>query len=552
MHTCSTFIVTILAGILAAGCADGADNQSGDKNAPLLVVTSPDRGARSDAETVVVEGIASDEESGIASVTISGVDVAVDAGGSFQAELALESGLNLLQVIATDHGGNQSRTTRAVLSGHFAPADESVADAAQVYIGKQTLATIAETSEAVLAELDIDQLLIAANPVVSQGTSNCLNATVDLQDISYNNLDVTLEPIDGGIRAVVQIVGLQADARAFHTIACLGGSTALHVAANEIEVEAALTLSVSGESLVAHVDTSEARFENLQVDVGILPSSVIEFVVGDFDRKLGAKVSELIADALPPIIQEKISKFDREHELAILGKSLQVSVKPTAVDFNEAGGTISLTTKISGATDGLPYLSNPMPLPAMATDKGVSVVIADDAINQGLSALWDSGALNRLMELTSESGADIGGGIFDHIQLLAPLPPVIGAGAEEGSLKLTVGDTQLELLKQGDDAPVSRIALSLELDIRVEEVGGQLKIRTSGEPTIYMERMDADGFLTDRDLEILVAFASTTLSGDLNRLLGEIPIPSYGGTQITNATVSATDGYLQVGANLAR
>jgi hypothetical protein len=545
-------MMTLLAGLLAAGCADAGEDQGGDKNAPLIIVTSPDRGSRSGAETIVVEGRVSDEESGVASLTISGVEVSVDETGSFQAELALESGLNLLHLIATDHSGNQSSSTRAVLSGHFAPADESVRDAAQVYIGQQTLATIAETSEAVLDALDIDQLLVAANPVVSQGTSNCLNATVDLQDISYNDLEVTLEPVDGGIRALVQIVGLQAEARAFHTIACLGGSTALHVAANEVEVEAELQISVSGQELVAQVATSEARFDNLRVDVGILPSAVIEFVVGDFDRKLGAKVSELIAEALPAIVQEKISKFDRDHDLGLLGTVLQVSVKPSAVHFDESGGTVHLTTKITGHADGLPYLSNPMPLPSILADKGVSVAIADDALNQGLSALWDTGALNRRMELRSESGADIGGGIFDHIQLLAPLPPVIGAGSADRSLKLSVGDIQLHLLKGGEDKPISRIALSLELDIHVEEVDGQLKIMTSGEPTIYMERLGDGGFLNERDLEILVAFASNTLSGDLNRLLGEIPIPSYGGTGITGATVSAQDGYLQVGANLTR
>ncbi len=552
MHTCSTLMMTIFAGILAAGCAQSDADQFSDKDAPRIVVTSPDRGARSGAETIIVQGQVLDDESGVASLTISGIEVAVDASGSFQAELALESGLNLLQLIATDHAGNQSSSTRAVLSGIFAPADESVGDAVQVFIGRQTLATIAETSEAVLDALEIDQLLIAANPVVSKGTSNCLNATVDLQEISYNNLKVVLEPIDGGIRAVVQIVGLQAEARAFHTIACLGGSTAIRVAANEVEVEAELQISVSGQALVASVATSEARFDNLSVDVGILPSSVIEFVVGDFDRKLGAKVSALVAEALPGIVQDKISKFSRDHELAILGTSLQVSVSPSAVNFDEDGGTVYLTTKISGATNGRPYLSNPMPLPPLATDKGVSVAISDDAINQGLSALWDTGALDRLIELKSDSGADIGGGIFDYVQLLSPLPPVIGASSAGKSLTLTVGDMQLNLLKQGEDTPVSSVAVSLELQIQVEEVDGQLKIATRGDPTIYMERLEEEGFLSERDLEILVAFATNMLSGDLNRLLGEIPLPSYAGTEISGATVRAQDGYLQIAASLVR
>jgi hypothetical protein len=506
----------------------------------------------SSAETVVVEGVVSDEESGVDSLSIAGVNVAIDASGAFRAELALESGLNLLQVVATDRSGNVSSSTRAVLSGLFAPAADPVEDAAQVYIGRETLAAIADTSEALLEGLDIDALLVAANPVLTQGSSSCLNATVDLQEVSYSNLDITLEPVDGGIRALVHIVGLQAEARAFHTIACLGGSTALHIAANEVQVEAELGLSVSGDALVTHVETSEASFDNLTIDVGILPSSVIEFVVGDFDQELGTKLSALIAEALPPIVEDKIGRFSKEHSVALLGTQLHVSLKPSAVHFDSAGGSIFLSTRVTGATDGRPYLSNPMPLPRISSDRGLSVAIADDAVNQALSALWDTGALDRSVELTSESGADIGGGIFDHIVMSAPLPPVMSANSDEGSLKLLVGDMQIDLRKAGEDEAVSRIAVSLEMDIRVQEVGGVLKIVTSGEPTIYMERLDADGFLNDKDLEILVRFASKMLSGDLNRLLGEIPMPSFEGTSIADASVLAKDGYLQVGANLVR
>ncbi len=552
MHTCSKVTLSIFAALMASACSGSGDDASGDKTAPLIIVTSPDRGSVSSEETVIVEGVASDEESGIRSLSVAGIDVPVDADGSFRAELALDSGLTLLHVVAIDGSGNESRRTRAVLSGSFAPADQAVTDAARVYVGQEALAAVAETSEAVLDGLDLDALLVAANPVVSEIRSGCLGATVDLQEISYNNLEVTLEPVEGGLRAFVQIAGLQADARAYHTIACLNGSTAIHVAANEVEVEASLELSVSGGALVAHVDGSEARFDNLTVDVGILPSSVIEFVVGDFDDKLGTKLSALMAKELPPIVEAKIAQLSKDHEVALLGKSLDVSVQPSSVDFNSAGGTIYLETKVTGIADGAPYLSNPMPLPAIAGDQGVSVAISDDALNQALSALWDTGALNRNIELSSESGADIGGGILDHVQLSAPLPPVIGANAGDGSLKLIVGDMQLDLLKTGEQDAVSRIAISLELDINVVEEAGQLKIATAGEPIIHMDRVGSDGFLNDRDLEILVAFASNMLAGDLNRLLGEIPLPSFEGTSLANASVVADGGYLQVGANLIR
>jgi len=499
-----------------------------------------------------VEGLVSDDDSGIASVTISGVEAIVNENGTFSAEIALADGLNLLKIIARDRNGNEAQSTRAVLSGTFSPASEPVKDAAQVYIGQETLAAVGDTSEAILDGLDIDSLLASANPVLTKGTSNCLNATVDLDAIHYSDLQVDLLPVDDGIQAVVTISGLQANATANHKIACLAGSTAIDIAADEASVSAELELSVSGGALVAHVVSSTANFDNLTVDVGILPSSVIEFVVGDLDSKLGEKLSDLMTQELPPIVESNLAKLSVDHEVMLLGNPMTVAVNPTAVDFDKDGGTLYLETHIASTLSGSPYISTPMPLPALQTQLGVSVAIADDALNQALSALWDTGALNRTIDLTSESGADIGGGILNRVQLRAPLPPVIGADAGDGTLKLAVGDLLIDLLKDGEDGPVSQIAVSLEMDIQVEVVNGELKLRANAEPTIYMDRLDTDGFLVERDLEILVGFASSMLAGDLNKLLGEIPLPSYEGTGLANAAVEATGGYLQVGANLVR
>ncbi len=553
MHTHSPILLSILTGLLTVACSSSPQEESSrDTIAPQVIVTSPERGTTSSAETVIVEGLASDDDSGIATVTISGVPATVHADGTFSAEIALADGLNLLKIVATDRSGNEAQSTRAVLSGNFAPASEPVKDAAQVYIGQETLAAVGDTSEVILDGLDIDALLASANPVLVKGTSNCLNAAVDLDQVSYDDLQVDLASVDDGIRAVVTISGLQADATANHEIACISGSTSIDIAVDEVAIAAELEIAVTGGALTAYVVSSTATMDNLTVDVGILPSSVIEFVVGDLDRKLGEKLSDLMAEELPPIVERNIAKLGVEREIQLLGNPMSVAVTPSAVDFDKDGGTLYLETHIASGSSGSPYISTPMPFPALQTQLGLNIAIADDALNQALSALWDTGALDRSIELTSESGADIGGGILNRVQLRAPLPPVIGADSGDGTLKLAIGDLLIDLLKDGEEGAVSQIAVSLEMDIHVEVVGNELKLRTDAEPTIYMDRLDTDGFLDERDLEILVAFASTMLAGDLDKLLGEIPLPSYSGTGIANAAVEARSGYLQVGANLVR
>ena len=66
---------------------------------------------------MAVGGRASDAGSGIASIRVNGVTAALEADGDFHLELPLASGVSLVEVVARDRAGNQTRDVRAVLSG---------------------------------------------------------------------------------------------------------------------------------------------------------------------------------------------------------------------------------------------------------------------------------------------------------------------------------------------------------------------------------------------------------------------------------------------------
>ena len=78
-----------------------------DKTAPIVSITSPANGSVVTASSLQLAGSASDNLSGIASVTCNGSPVVLTSG-SFSCTVALASGSNSIQVQATDVAGNTS------------------------------------------------------------------------------------------------------------------------------------------------------------------------------------------------------------------------------------------------------------------------------------------------------------------------------------------------------------------------------------------------------------------------------------------------------------
>ena len=69
-------------------------------------------------------------------------------------------------------------------------------------------------------------------------------------------------------------------------------------------------------------------------------------------------------------------------------------------------------------------------------------------------------------------------------------------------------------------------------------------VMTAAEPTLLLQRLTSDGFLTDHELGILESFLTTYLHGDLGALIGEIPLPSLAGTSVGAVQSHTGTGYL--------
>ncbi len=93
---------------------------------PELTLTAPERGATLTGSTeILVEGTAADPGLGLASVTINGDAVSVNADGTFFYPMAAEHGLNFVEAIATNMAG---KTTRRTVGYYWSAAYLDVAD----------------------------------------------------------------------------------------------------------------------------------------------------------------------------------------------------------------------------------------------------------------------------------------------------------------------------------------------------------------------------------------------------------------------------------------
>ena len=76
----------------------------------VVTISNPPDGMTTTSSTVTVTGMATPGST----VTVNGIPVDVDSSGNFSVEIALESGSNIITIIATDPNGASETVTRTV------------------------------------------------------------------------------------------------------------------------------------------------------------------------------------------------------------------------------------------------------------------------------------------------------------------------------------------------------------------------------------------------------------------------------------------------------
>ncbi len=524
----------LLVSLLACSCAS-SNRAVDDPTKPTLEVLSPTRGTVSKDPSIIVTGTASDSESGMASVVVNGVEANLD-GDQFRASIELGPGTNLIKTVARDNSGNETTDIRATLFGEFAspgPIDNAFA----VRLGTNGLATIGQTAATVLKTMDYASAFAAINPVLNRG-GNCLGAKGDVTSIDFSNIAIEIHPTPGSLALTLTVDDLAVGMHINFDVACIGGSRNLVTTAHQVQMTAAFEIGVSGGEIILDLTTAEVSLVDVDLGIGGFPTAIIKLIVGNLEDAIADALTEVLATQLEPELEAALGQLTSDREAVILGQALTLSIKPSAISVDTNGLELTATSNVTGGPATTGYVSSPRPRPILSGD--FSAALADDTLNQLLGTLWVSGALSRTISLQGEAGTDLGGGIADAIELDALLPPSVGFDGD-GAARIEIGDLIVRLSREGQ--AVTELAVAATLHLSIGSVGNRLTL-TAAKPELVLHRLDDDGFLTERDIELLGVLLSSILEGDLGTLVGQIPLPAFAGTSITQLDSVASGGYL--------
>ena len=539
---------------LAAGCdKEIPKDDPRNPSAPKIRITSPQRGAiLNEVETVTVTGTATDPDADIATVTINGQTVTLDAAGNFTTTLTVKPGVTLVRAVATDAEGNIGKQTQAVMAGKMSPNDTQVDDGILTRISEETFTAIGRGTAKFIADSDLGALVAPMNPVINAGAvdgPDCLYAQAHIGALDVGSATVALVPRQGGVDIEIILNALKVPMVANYAAACVDGTSNIRANADKVKIAATLQLAVKNGAFDVKLINPDVTFTNLRINTGGLTGQIINLL--QIDRAIGPILGVAAERFVVPMINKSLAGLNTTKQIDVLGKKMDISIRPGAIDVDVDGAMIRLDTKFrmqgDSAGKGFVYMANRDP--QMANLSGFAMAVADDSLNQMFGSIWGAGLLNQNIDLkTGNYGT--AGNLFSKIETLALLPPTVDANGD-GSLKVVIGDMMAKFV-DAESALVTAAAINGEVRLKVETTAtGELRLAVDN-PTIVVDVLDSvegvegTNALSNDQFEAIVSFGLSRGVAVAAGTLGTIPLPSFGGVKVENVKAEAKSGFVMV------
>jgi hypothetical protein len=543
-------------GLAAAlsGCADHPYDPGApaiDPTAPRVHILAPARGTfAGGVQTLTVTGIAIDD-GGVASVQVNGVAAMLAGDGSWTATIPVSPGTQLIHAVARDAQGNVGKESRAVVVGPLQSIAAPVPQAIAAAMSAQTFAAIGRGITGFLSTGDLAAAVAPLNPVIDVGGGpDCNYVQAAITKLSVGSASsVTLLPEPGGLALDVELDRVTLGMHLAYSVVCLDGGSDLTITASHIKVAGMLGVGVKAGAFDIALTGQTVQLTGVNIDLTGLPGEVIGWL--DLDHALASVVGWAARQLVVPALNSALGSLNGTRTVNVLGTAVDIHLTPARIAFDASGAVIELDTVLRAQGDaGAPgYVYLPGQEPAMSTDRGFALAVADDAANQLLASLWAARALDRSFDLTTGSYGDVGK-LYDRVELSVAVPPFIAASG--GSLRLTIGDL-LASFKNGD-ALATQVAVSAEVDVKVvADASGRPRLDV-GTPTTYVdvidEHVDGANVLSNAQFEVIASFALSRVIAIGSGAIGAIPLPSLGGVAVTDLAIAEQTGYLVVHGNV--
>ena len=551
-----------------------------DSSVPILIVEEPGRAEWTDSEEVLVTGIATDEVSGIRVLTINGVDIDVDADGSFDYDMVLDFGVNIIETLAADNDvdetgeSNQTSDVRSLLysSDWFSPdwyRDEALL--VRINEGPGGLDQFGAIAPEIMDEVDLDSLLggelYAASGTVFWFFS--YDITMSATSVSYGDVSLSIDAVADGhleMRMTISDLEMAFVVEGSAPFVSLPADGLVGIEAMHVDLTVRPTISdgaLSFEDTTVSVPDPEGL--TIEIESGLLDLAEgigldVETLVVD---EMRSSVEAAVGGASDGLLDGVLGDFGVDEAFDVSGMTYYLQAELGTLEVDDLGMTLGMSTRVvaeeivsAGALDGPEYLPvfDWWAPDLSVTEEALSMAMSTDVLNQMMFAMWQGGLLDQELS-ASDLGVDPA-----LVALLLPdvemyvvttpgLPPVLTPREDvsEGyQYDLTIGGMAVDIYdgEASEESRVMTLYVAMQTPLALGVTGEEITL-TLGDATAYtdMTFTTPDLALSASDIEPLFGAVLAGFVPDLTGELSAIPLPSLDGfsVSIDSATMLGGD-----------
>ncbi|MEX2647318.1 MAG: Ig-like domain-containing protein [Gaiellaceae bacterium] len=511
-----------------------------DTTPPTIDVTSPARGEFvSGSGQVTVEGTATDDESGIASVTVNGAPALLDRGtGAWSAPVTLEFGTNILTGRATDGAGNETFLSWSYLySPTYLPLGELVPSALAFRLGEDALSALPQQ---ILGSEAFQHALAAAEP---------LPGHIVFGGMACGSTTGRAAPLDA--RLAIELTSLDC------ILTGTGPLGQIVIDAAQASAEGVLVLVVENGRFVAAMPMRPSVDLVIRGSSKFLPEPLVEVAL-----------SLALQQALPPALESVLEEANGPHMLDLPGLTLTSTFRPAAIDLEPGVLKAFGDADVSAVADrpphqppGSPSRNGATSPPPFTSQHDFAVSLREDLLNRALTVAWASGAgtiridqaylMQSGFQLPFPLDASFLAEFFPALGTLPPgtpiafmlepmLPAVVEVTGAPSLLSVGLGELGLSVQLDLGQGWVDLLALVVHAEMPADVMLAPPVIQlTPGNPTRLVVDVISNPFgLAQADIDQFLRTALPLTVDIAPGLIPPIPLPSFpSGLQPTNVDV---------------
>ena len=266
--------------LLASAC-DGGPSAPADP--PILKITSPQRSlVQSASGSITVQGTVAPSINNVpvSKVVVNDVAATLGADGSFNATIQIQQGATLIHTVATGTDGGVATDTRSVQAGMLRAPGANIENAITASISTDAFGKISAAAGPLIKQVDLGAMLQSHNPLQNAGGGpDCLYDMAYVDSVALSDAHISLVPVQGGLQFSAEIDGLDTHAHVNYAVACIDGSTNIHVTATKVIVAGTLLISPNGMmGFKTQLQSPNVDIQGLNVSASGLPGTILDMI----------------------------------------------------------------------------------------------------------------------------------------------------------------------------------------------------------------------------------------------------------------------------------